>query len=138
MKAIILKKTEPDEMYAVTELEEQKLSLCFIKKSQKQIFRHHDKNFTVGETFLKTFFLLVKRSRPLLKRDLSINKPCKPNPINCNQLLNNLWIKKTKKINHTLSTFYLLTYAEIFKYIPKQPIWILNTQELIKTRPDHL
>ena len=55
--------------------------------------------------------------RPFLKRDSSIDKLCKSKPINCNHLLNILWIKKNQKIKHKFPTFYLLTYAEIIKDI---------------------
>ena len=56
--------------------------------------------------------------RPFPKRDSSIDKLCKPKPINCNHLLNNLWIKKTKKLSTNFPHFIYLPMQKSLKISP--------------------
>ena len=67
---------------------------------------------------LREVFVFIKQMRPFPKRDSSINKLCKPKPINCNQLLNNLWIKKTKKLNTNFPHFIYLPMQKSLKTSP--------------------
>ena len=66
----------------------------------------------------RDFFLLIKKIYPFTKRDSSINKLCKPKLINCNHLLNNLWIKSTKKLS---TNFPHLIYLPIQKSLKISP-----------------
>ena len=77
-----------------------------------------DSNNILLLLLLREFFLLIKSIRPFPISNSSIDKLCKPKLINCTHLLNNLWIKKTKKLNTNFPHFIYLPMQKSLKISP--------------------